>query len=554
LPEPTPQPHFRPSRPLLAGVGVLVLAIIAVVVVLSSSGSSSPPVRPLAPPVIRKGPQSIYTAGSPLKTNTMATLDQLERLGVNRVRLFLTWNGIAPNPASIHPPPTFSATDPASYPASNWAIYDTIIKDTVARGMGLDVVLGPPPPRWAEGKGAPAPAIHSYWRPSAGAFEEFVKAVGLRYSGHYTPPGATKPLPKVSFWSLWNEPNSGVQLAPQAIHHSTVEVAPQLYRKLADAAWNGLKATGHGHDITLLGEVAPAGATFAGAPGNFAVMAPLRFLRALYCVDASYRPLRASAATVRGCPATAAGTARFEAQNPVLFHASAFAVHPYPQGLAPDVPTPDEPDFAELAAMPKLISVLDGLQRAYGSNTKLPVYSTEFGYQTTPPDTQGGTVSPALAATYINWSEYLTWRNPRLASYDQYLLTDPVLPGDRPYTGFATGLYFPNGTAKPGLAAYRMPLYLPVTSTASGHPLEVWGCARPVSFVRRHSHAAQSVQIQFQPSSGGAFSTVKTVPLTDPSGYFDIRETFSGSGSVRLMWRYPGGPEIFSRIVSVTVG
>ena len=34
-------------------------------------------------------------------------------------------------------------------------------------------------------------------------------------------------------------------------------------------------------------------------------------------------------------------------------------------------------------------------------------------------------VSPALAASYLNWAEYLTWRDPRIRSYDQYLLIDP---------------------------------------------------------------------------------------------------------------------------------
>ena len=553
LPEPSPQPGFRPSRPLLAGLGVLVLAVIVVIVIIASGGTSSPKVSALPGSVTRKGPESIYTAGSPLMTNPAGTLDLLERLGVDRVRLFLHWNGIAPGPSDRRRP-VFKAADPAAYPASNWAIYDTIVRDTIAHHMGLDVVLGPPPPRWAEGRGAPQPAIHSYWRPSAPDFEDFVKAVGTRYDGHYTPAGASSPLPRVSFWSLWNEPNFGQQIAPQAIHHSTVEVAPALYRKLADAAWTGLHATGHGHDMMLLGEIAPAGSTTPGTPGDFAVMAPLRFLRALYCVGADYRPLTGAAATVRDCPATAAGSKAFVAANPVMFHARAFAVHPYPQGLAPDVPTPDEPDFAELAAMPKLISVLDALQNVYGSHTRFPVYSTEFGYITTPPATQGGSVSPALASKYLNWSEYITWHNTRLASYDQYLLTDPVLPGVKAYTGFATGLYFPDGKPKPTLDAYRMPLYLPVAATASGHPLEVWGAVRPAAYAKRISHHAQSVEIQFQPGSSGAFTTVKTVPITDPYGYFDVRVTFSGSGSVRLRWEYPGGPEVFSRTVAVTAG
>jgi len=468
--------------------------------------------------------------------------------------LFLTWNEIAPDPAALTAPAGFDGADPADYPAADWSVYDTIVRDALARGIGLDMVLGPPPPRWASGRGAPDPSVHTYWRPSAADFGEFVRAVGTRYSGHYVPPGATQPLPRVDFWSIWNEPNSGVQLAPQTIDHATVEVSPMFYRALVDAAWAGLLATGHAHDTILIGELAPAGATFDGAPGNFGVMAPLRFLRVLYCVGSNYRELRGAPATLRGCPPTAAGSATFTAAHPALFHATAFADHPYPQGLPPDEPTPDEPDFAELAAIPRLISALDTLQRTYGSATRFPIYSTEFGYQTTPPDTEAGTVSPTLAAEYLNWSEYLTWRQPRLFSYDQYLLDDPLPTGTGPYTGFATGLFTYDNQPKPGFYAYRMPLFLPVTATAAGHALEVWGCVRPAHYASLLTHRPQRAQIQFRPASGGSFATVQTVTVTSRYGYFDVLTKFSASGSVRLVWSYPHGPTIFSRTVEVTVG
>jgi hypothetical protein len=553
LPTSRPFPGLRSSRRLLAGLGAVVVVIVALAVALSSSGSNSPPVAPVTPPVQRTGPESIFTPGAVLKIDPAGTLDTLRRLGVNRVRLFISWNAVAPGADARTRPAGFNAADPAAYPQSAWSTYDTIIRDTLARKMGLDLVLGPPPPLWASGKGAPDPRRHSYWRPSAPDFEQFVQAVGTRYSGHYTPPGAAGPLPRIDFWSIWNEPNSGVQLAPQAIDHSTIEVSAPLYRQLADAAWTGLRASGHAHDTTLIGELAPAGSTIAGAPGNFAVMAPLRFLRALYCVGADYRPLRGVAATARGCPATAAGSDRFASQHPALFHATAFADHPYPQGLPPDRVTPNEPDFAELAAIPQLIRALDAVQRPYGSSTRFQIYSTEFGYQTTPPDTEAGTVSPTLAAEYINWSEYITWRQPRLASYDQYLLKDPA-PAGGPYTGFATGLYTYAGAPKPTLDAYRMPIFLPKTATAAGHPLEVWGGVRPAHDAQLTSHRPQQVAIQFSPASGGAFRTVWTLPLTNPYGYFDVPLTFSGSGSVRLTWSYPHGPTITSRTVAVTVG
>jgi hypothetical protein len=532
-----------------------VAIVAAIVIVAASSGSSSPKIAVLRQPIHRAGPETIFTAGAALKTDTAATLDTLEKLGVTRVRLFFTWNQLAPDPTATNPPAGFDATNPAAYPAANWGQYDTIVRAVEAHHMGLDAVLGPPPPRWAAGKGAPNPAKQTWWKPKARDFQAFAQAVGRRYSGHYTPAGASKPLPRLAFWSIWNEPNLGFQLAPQTVDHNTVEESALLYRRLADAAWDGLRASGHGKDITLIGETGPAGATFRGAPGMFGAMAPLKFLRALYCVGADYKPLTGSAATARGCPATGTGSAHFASAHPALFKATAFADHMYSQGLPPNQSTPHEPDYAELASVPTLIGVLDRLQGVYGSHKRFQVYDTEFGYQTSPPDTQGGTVSPGVAAAWLNWSEYLHWSNRRIASYDQYLMRDPVPPpGGGPYTAFATGLQTYTGQDKPTLASFTMPLYLPATTTASGHPLEVWGCVRPAVPAARTTHRAQFVEIQYRSGHSGPFTTVDRVRLPKAYCYFDVRTTFPGSGSVRLSWSYPHGPIIHSRIVAVTVG
>jgi hypothetical protein len=66
-------------------------------------------------------------------------------------------------------------------------------------------------------------------------------------------------------------------------------------------------------------------------------------------------------------------------------------------------------------------------------------------------------------------------------------------------------------------------------------------------------HSSQRVRIQFQPSSGGRFHTVATVPLTGRYGYFDVLQAFPSSGLVRLSWAYPHGPTIFSRTVTITL-
>jgi hypothetical protein len=376
-----------------------------------------------------------------------------------------------------------------------------------------------------------------------------VRAVGTRYSGHYPDPlHPGKTLPRVSFWGIWNEPNLGIDIAPQAIDNGKLEVSPLYYRQLLDAAWSGLQATGHGHDTILIGELAPDGATVGNVPGNFDMMVPLRFLRALYCVDSSYHQLRGLAASQRGCPTTAAGSSQFVAEHPALFHASGVAVHPYSQGLPPNVPPQLEPDYAEFADLQHVEVALDRLQQVYGSSTRFPIYSTEFGEQTNPPEKLIRALAPQTAAAYMNWTEYLTWRNPRIRSFDQYLLVDA------PNGTFSTALEFANGTPKPSYFAFRMPLYMPVT-TASGHrQLEVWGCARPAPDARVATGRPQRVEIQFQPGTGGAFRTVRTVTLSAAGGcYFDVRQRFPATGTVRLRWAYPRGPAIFSRDVPVTV-
>ncbi len=351
-------------------------------------------------------------------------------------------------------------------------------------------------------------------------------------------------MPRVGFWSIWNEPNYGSDLAPQAVDH--VEVSPALYRGLLDAAWSSLEAAGHGHDMVLIGELAPRGQTTDNHPWLFDGMVPLRFLRALYCVDGSFHVLRGTAATERGCPATA-DSGGFRAAHPALFEAGGFADHPYAQGgIPPNSLAAEEPDYADLPALPKLERTLDRVQQVYGSNKRFPIYSTEFGYQTNPPEKILKTTDPITAAVYLNWAEYLFWKDPRVASYDQYLLTDP------PAGNFATGLEFADGRPKATFAAYRMPIYLPVTRLHKGQQAEVWGCVRPARFARIDTGRDQRVKIQFQPAAGGGYKTVQIVPLTNRYGYFDVHQAFDSSGTVRLSWSYPHGPTIFSRAVAIS--
>ncbi len=497
--------------------------------------------------------ETIFEAQQQLTVDPGPTLDLLQRLGVDDVKVFMPWGPLTPDPLSRTRPKGFDAASPAAYPVAGWAPYDAIVRAAAQRGIGVDFALEAPAPLWATAAGVPAgtsPGFVGAWEPSAKEYGLFVEAVARRYTGEFKPAGASIPLPRVRFWSIWNEPNYGQQLAPQAVDNSQVEISPIFYRQLLDAAWSAFQQTGHGDDKILIGELAPRGQTTGGLPGNFSGMVPLRFIRALYCVDKSLHPLRGTDATLRGCPATAAASKAFPGEHPGLFHAAGFAIHPYPQGqVAPNVATPGQPDYADLPQLGSLQQTLDGAIEAYGLSTRFPIYDTEFGYQTDPPEKIARAIPPKQAAYYMNWAEYLSWRDPRIASWDQYLLTDPPPPSN-----FDTGIAFADGTPKvPMYDAFRMPVYLPSATGRKGHALEVWGCVRPAHDAGLRTHKPQIVLIQFKPASGGAFKTITSVTITDNDGYFDTRVTFPSTGSVRTSWSYPGGQQVHSRVSPVTV-
>jgi hypothetical protein len=489
-----------------------------------------------------------------LRSDPAGAVAALRELGVSNVRLSINWQNIAPDPHSHHKPHGFHGQDPAAYPASSWVRYDSIMWHAAKAGISVGIMVTGPGPEWAVGPGEPKGAPPGIWKPSPASYGAFVQALATRYSGHYKPAGATEVLPRVSIWSIWNEPNYGVDLAPQATNNDTIEVGAAWYRKLVDAGWSALGRARHGGDTILIGETAPRGLDHP--IGNFSGTKPLRFLRALYCVDSRFRQLRGSAASARGCPTTSAGSRKFSSDHPGLFKASGFADHPYAQGFSPVTPTyacghsacaghgRSDPDYADFPEIPRLERTLDRLNSVYGSHSHFPIYNTEYGYWTKPPDPHA-TISPKTASYWINWAEYLSWKQGRVASYDQYLLVDP------PANNFASGLeMFRTHKHKATYDAYRMPLYLPQTR---GRKLEVWGCVRPAHFAQVDTHSTQHVKIQFRAGKHGSWKTVKTVAVSDGRGYFDEHVSFPGSGSVRLEWSYPsGGGTIHSRIVDVT--
>jgi hypothetical protein len=486
-----------------------------------------------------------------LSTNTGAEMLNLRHVGVRVVRVFVRWSDFAPAPYASKRP-SFDATNPASYSA--WAPYDQIVRDAAADNMAVLFAVTGGVPKWADGPGEPSPQSSNdlyAWYPSAAQFGQFYRAVATRYSGHYVPCGPCGTLPAVRYWEIYNEPNFGEDLAPQASNSSSYLIAPMLYRSLLAASWSALRATGHGRDTLLIGGLAAQGSQARpgrrlpqGLPGQFGESKPLAFLRDLYCLTSSYRPYLGTAARIRGCPTTRAGSRRFRAQNPALFGITGVAVHPYPlssdSGLPPNRTSLKDPDFATFPALGSVARALDRMVHAYRSRARLAIWSTEYGYITNPPNHSGSFPTPVNQAYYLNWAEYLSWRNSRVQSFMQYLLQDPnPVVGTPEYGGFASGLEFFGGQPKPSYAAWILPLYLPSTIQPRGKSLEVWGCVRPAYFAYLDTHQPQHAAIEFERTGTNTWSTMKTLTFAGSSCYFETPLRFPASGTIRLSYSYP---------------
>jgi len=256
-------------------------------------------------------------------------------------------------------------------------------------------------------------------------------------------------------------------------------------------------------------------------------MKPVTFIRALYCVDAHNQPLTGRAAALDGCPASDP-VHQFPAQHPVLFKATGFSHHPYELTFAPDHRPPD-PLYLTIANLRTLQSMLRFAYLRYlqpVAPTGVPLYLTEFGYQTNPPDALG--VSPAKQAAYLDEAEYIAWRNPAVQALSQFLLVDGGAPVG---LTFQSGLEFHDGRAKPAMTAYRMPIWLPRRNAPRGSRIRVWGLIRPAA-----NGSAPTVAIQFRGVGHRTWRTLATYQATPERGYLYHSVRLPATGAFRLLW------------------
>lgn len=474
-----------------------------------------------------------------------STLDELKAIGVDRIRVSLFWSVVAPeNTKAVKP--NFDSTEPGAYPAGSWDKYDRLLIAAKARGIAVNMNVTAPLPRWGSMGASPRPEIQDTYKPDPVEFGRFVAAAGKRYSGTY------QDLPRVDYWSIYNEPNQGGWLTPQwkpdpRAPSKFVESSPELYRNLLRTSYQALADTGHGSDTILIGDTAPKG--LKNRKGFAISIDALKFLRSLYCVDKNRELYKGSSASVRGCPTSAA---QFVADNPALFKATGYAHHPYELYLAPNRKAGGK-DWVTIANLSTLTNELKKLYQRYGQKPQTkrgtPLYLTEYGYQT-PPDPLG--IALSRQASYLNQAELIAYRNPLVRSMSQFLLVDqPPVPGESnkriAYRTFQSGLRKLNGAKKPAYRAYVTPLFISKTRLRRGASASLFGLLRSAD-----PATAVKVQIQFRAKHSKKWKTRKTVSTKAPRHYLRTKLVIRSAGSVRLRWMN-GATPVTSRSVSVTV-
>src|SRR3954464_7548957 len=456
-------------------------------------------------------------------------LDDAQALGADGIRVVVLWRSIAPSPDAAKRPKGFDAKRPAAYPAANWDALDDLVRGAQARG--LQVLLSPsgPIPVWASGCRSRAGVNKRTCKPRASAYGAFVRALGTRYSGGYADEdeggGA---LPRVAAWSFWNEPNQPGWLSPQFEFKGgrAVNTAAKVYRDLARSGLAGLRATGHGRDLRLLGETAPIGSSVSsclrGRSGSSRSRClakvkadPTTFIKGLLCLGTR----------------TGLGGGGFKRLS-----VSGFAHHPYTRGGGvPPTTRSSTPGEITIRTGARLHRLLDQGGRAGHIARRVPIYYTETGFQTNPPDTIFG-VRPAQQAAYINQSDYMAYRDSRVKSMAQYIIVDEI-----PESSFQSGLRDRNGAPKLAYDAWRLPLWV----VKSGSGVRVWGQIRPLP-----DGGSTQVELQ-QASSPGAYEPVQVVNVSSAKGFFTLTVPNRSGGTWRLRLTPPGGAPLVSREADV---
>lgn len=386
------------------------------------------------------------TAGRPLVTaitddfsyggsDAELAFERTRKAGARMTSLVVRWDAIAPGGAKK--PASFDPSDPAD-PAYRWSKLDRKIRLAVASGL-RPIVGFYQSPAWAEDKSAHPSFYDGFpagpYKPSPAEIGEFAHALAVRYSGSF------QGLPRVRYWRLWNEPNLIGFLSPQ--YENGQPFAPAWYRLMLDSFARAVRAV-HRDNVVVAGTLAPFS-------NKSAVMAPLTFMRSLFCLSRGTQP------------------------KPVCGQRSsfdAFSVHPYTSGGPTHrALTPEDLSLGNVGEAWRVLHAADRYNLVR-SRRPAQLWVTEFSWDTHPPDPSPLAAPLRLQARWTAEAMYRMWRA-HVSVFTWFLLRD--LPW--PESPFQSGLYFRSGARmaldvrKPTLTAFRFPF------VAYRHPGKtfVWG-------------------------------------------------------------------------------
>ena len=327
----------------------------------------------------------------------------LEELGVQVLRVHLNWGGRF-GVAKRRPA---EGTEPDD-PAYDWHLYDRVVREAERHGVEvMFTIFGTP--AWANGGRPPTTAPRD-----ASRLREFAYAAATRYSGTYVRRDGVV-LPRVRYWTAWNEPNLQIGLIPQWRRSGTRWVIQSAldYARICNAVVDGIQTTMLRWERIACGVTAARGNNSPNSKKPS--VSPLAFLRAM----------------------KKAGARGFDA----------YAHHPY-SGSPSEAPA-TLPSGRTGVTLGNIDMLVGELTRLYG---RKPIWLTEYGYQTNPPDTIFG-VPLERQAAYVGQAFALARAHPRIDMLLWFLLRDE---GDT--TRWQSGLISASGERKPAFEAFRAEL------------------------------------------------------------------------------------------------
>ncbi|MHB8469823.1 MAG: hypothetical protein ACYDCH_08725 [Gaiellaceae bacterium] len=391
---------------------VLLAAALAAAAGLAVSAASASPAHRLSSHLLI----GINDEAFALYTNPAVAFPTFVALKTQVLRVNLYWGGSTIAVANRRPA---DPTDPGD-PAYNWSVYDRLVR--AAKQYGIRVMFSILfTPGWANGYKARTVAPTN-----PGDLQKFAFAAAERYSGLFTAPTwqqdpnndvSKLPLPKVSLWTAWNEPNSPVWLTPQykRVGGKWRAESPLQYAKICNAVYNGVHSPLLGplpDEKVACGVTDPKG---NDAPGSYrASIDPISFL-----IDAK----------------------KFGMKN-----FDAYAHNPYAAaGTEPPAYVPSGKGTRRVQ-LGNIDVLLKELGRLYGPRH---LWITEYGYQTNPPNKSIFGVSWAKQAAYMRQAAAIARKNPRIDLMLWFLVRD-----DTSRTGWQSGLETAAGRRKPSWSAF----------------------------------------------------------------------------------------------------